>query len=1024
MSRHRNLAAALLLGAVLWAAGPAAAQTTVEWTVLVYLNGDTAAGYPNLTNAAITHINCLEQVGSNANVNLIVQWDRTAGTDNLKTYYGGDPTQNWSEARRYYITNDQNQVVGGDPYALEPGAAAPPAGYRLNSPLLLSLGEVDMGSEDTLVEFCRWSFQKFPARHYLLILDDTGRGWQPRSGGKASKGVIFDPNPGNGGAATYLSNVQLRSALTRIKALQGKNLDALIFDAGGMGNLETVYQCRDLADYVVGTWLERPTGGYPYHKWLDPLVKQPPTTTDGLEAWLKQAAADYNGNYQATTTAPGGAQSTAIACYRMNQLESVKKAADNLAKALLTDLPAYAPGVMRVLSKVQYGNPYDFSGQYLDLLHFATLCSQEISDAKVTTPAGAVSAALTAALVNTSLANTVAGSLSVSNYNGASLYFPRVIDYLDANYGSSGDFVTDTQWDELVQGVLTLNTDTHGPQISISSPLAGASIIENPPTIVASLVDTDLGGKVNASSIQLMVDSTVIASSAYTFDATSGLLTYVPPSPLSVTSHTVTVSAKDLSGNSSTASTSFRIAVPTIPIGVQTFSLPRLVTKTTADPALVFGANNYTLVRWVPTLYGTSKYRTYPDLLASLLPTDAGSTLNSPTVANPPAGLGYWVRVLASRPLASLPGSAVTSAEYAIRLYHNPDGGAGWNMVGVPYDVAAVGLASTQVLRTDGRRITFQQAIDQQILPGTIYTYVQNPANPSASGSYTFETGGIGSLLRLQGHWLKVNQDCTLIITSSSRQAQAPVRREREEAAGAGWQVALKADAGQAGSDQVVLGVSRAATAGYDARSDVEAPPTLPDGCELRVVHRDWGAANGRYLQDYVGVGDRWVWDVDVRAPSGPVVLSWPSLRSLPGEADLVLTDLTTGQTRRLRNCAGYRFQHTGGTRAFRVTGSATGSGAVGLDGVTVTTGRGSGLTVGYTLARAADVVLVVRSLSGRTLRITPATSGSVGRGQLYWDGRAADGSPLPNGVYQLEVVATAGDGATARQIRTVRVAH
>ncbi|NUP98971.1 MAG: hypothetical protein HUU35_03840, partial [Armatimonadetes bacterium] len=92
------------------------------------------------------------------------------------------------------------------------------------------------------------------------------------------------------------------------------------------------------------------------------------------------------------------------------------------------------------------------------------------------------------------------------------------------------------------------------------------------------------------------------------------------------------------------------------------------------------------------------------------------------------------------------------------------------------------------------------------------------------------------------------------------------------------------------------------------------------------------------------------------------------------------------------------------------------------LGAVTVTSGRGGGYQLGYSLTRAADLTLLVRSLSGRTLRHVTHSAAAAGRGELFWDGRGPDGRPVPNGVYQLELVATASDGATVRVLRTLRV--
>jgi len=560
----------------------------------------------------------------------------------------------------------------------------------------------------------------------------------------------------------------------------------------------------------------------------------------------------------------------------------------------------------------------------------------------------------------------------------------------------TNDLSEDTQWDEMVQGMLTLFSDQNGPLITISSPLPGSTIIENPPQIVATIVDQDAGGRVNASSVSLSLDGVVIPATAFTFDATSGILTYNIPTALTVTSHTFTVSARDLSGNLSSATGNFRIAVPTLPAGVQTFSMPRWVTAAADnDPGLIFGRDNFTLVRWVPSLFGVSKYRTFPNSFAGFMPPDAAAGLNRPTVQQPPAGLGYWVRVRQARPVTTLPGNPVTLSNYPIVLSANPDGGSGWNMIANPFDVSAVGLASVQVQQSDGRTITFSQAIDQRLTPGVLFTYVPNSANPNATGRYDFQDAGEGQLTRLQGHWLRANSDFVMLVNNGSRQVAAPVA-QRSEPSG-GWRLTLQAQVGEAGWDELQVGASNGTGDGYDRSWDVAAPPPLPGGVELRAIHSDWGVDSGRYMRDLRGPAGGQVWELEVVAPAGEVTLTWPNLRGLPADLQLSLSDPTNGRSRALRSSSGYRFEHAGGSRSLRLTATRAEGGALALLGVTVTRGRGSGWGIGYTVSRAADVTAVVRSLSGRELASVVATSES-GRGQLYWDGRTADGQPCRTG--------------------------
>mgnify|MGYP001285560078 CR=1 FL=1 len=79
--------------------------TTIEeeadWTLLVFMNGDN-----DLESSIWGDLNELEMVGSNADVNVIVQVDRH------EDYWRGDG--DWTEARRYYIEADTEKETPRD----------------------------------------------------------------------------------------------------------------------------------------------------------------------------------------------------------------------------------------------------------------------------------------------------------------------------------------------------------------------------------------------------------------------------------------------------------------------------------------------------------------------------------------------------------------------------------------------------------------------------------------------------------------------------------------------------------------------------------------------------------------------------------------------------------------------------------------------------------------------------------------------------------------------------------------------
>ncbi|MBI2298644.1 MAG: hypothetical protein HYU66_06780 [Armatimonadetes bacterium] len=1012
MRRCAILTAVVSLGCLV-CGRPVHAQTEVEWTVLLDLHSDDANA--NRGDEMISEFNELEAVGSSANVNLVVQWDRGANQDSLDLQYPTDTTQAWASTRRYLIIKDpsQNSVDPNSLLVTDPG-------YRLNSPMLLDLGQVDSGNPNHLVDLFTWTQTHFPARHYMLVTSGLGQGWKPRS-----RGMLFDSTPNNG---TFISNSGLRQALIAIKALrQNVNLDLLALDVSGYANIETVYQTRDQVDYVLARWLAREPDGFPLDLWMSQLTSTLPKTATATEDMANRFASLYLGSYGTGTLLLGGTRSTTCGAYRMSQTTGVFTAVDTLAGTLLSDLPANAPALFRVLAQVQRGNTPGLDQDNVDLGHFATLVQQEFTDPTLKAQAGAVLTALGNYLVNQSRRSTAPNLFNVDNFNGLGAYFPSVLSNFDNAYATSGDFVTAGRWDELVQGLLTLFSDQNGPQIVIGSPLIGATIIENPPDIIATIIDRDPGGRVNASSIVLTLDTRVIPSTDYTFNSTTGELRYDIPTPLSVTGHNFTITAKDLSGNQSTASGNFRIAVPSLTAGIQTFSLPRSISLAENDFSLIFGRDNFSVVRWVPLLFGVSKYRSYPDSYATMLPPDADSSLLRPTVARPPAGLGYWLRILQSRPLPTLPGQAITDPEYIVQLYRDPNGQPGWNMIADPYDVAAVGLASTSVVMGDGRRLTFNQAIDAGLTPGVVFSYVPNPSNPSAQGSYNFDEPGQGQLVRLQGHWLKVNQDITLAISAGGRLTDFEAARQRAAVPrqpADGWHLQLQAQTAAGATDHAELGASSATTSGYDKRWDVAAPPVLPGGIEVRIPHRDYGVESGRYARDYRGLRQSSAWDVEVSGPAGEVTLAWPDLRGVPAAVDLTLTDQASGVSRNLRTTAAYRFEHSGGTRPLRVTAAPHAGGGLTLSDVVLTPSRGGGYSVGYVLSRGADVKVSISGLSGRSVRELRGTAVPAGRAQLGWDGRDASGAPLPSGIYRVEVTAVAPDGSVARQVQIVRVAH
>ena len=127
------------------------------WLIMLYQDADDKI----LEKDIFIDFNEAERVGSNDQVQIVSQLDRYRG--------GFDGDGDWNGTRRYYVTQDDDLT-------------------RIQSQLVEDMGEVNMASGDTLVDFVTWAASTYPADNYVLILSDHGMGWpggwsDPATGG-------------------------------------------------------------------------------------------------------------------------------------------------------------------------------------------------------------------------------------------------------------------------------------------------------------------------------------------------------------------------------------------------------------------------------------------------------------------------------------------------------------------------------------------------------------------------------------------------------------------------------------------------------------------------------------------------------------------------------------------------------------------------------------------------------------------------------------------------------------------------
>lgn len=217
-----------------------------EWTFLLFLNG-----HNNLDSYGAMNINQMEQVGSNAEVNMVVQW---ASLKNKNT-------------KRLLVQKDNDLK-------------------KVTSPVIEDMAAVDMGDYKQLVEFVRWGVKNYPAKKYMITVWNHGNGWQrvmAMDGAVQIKDISYDDISGN-----KITTEQLGLAMRESAAIIGHKVDIYGSDACLMAMAEIAAEMKDSVDYFVGSEEVEPGEGWPYNNWMTRWTNTPAATPLEVSTFLTE----------------------------------------------------------------------------------------------------------------------------------------------------------------------------------------------------------------------------------------------------------------------------------------------------------------------------------------------------------------------------------------------------------------------------------------------------------------------------------------------------------------------------------------------------------------------------------------------------------------------------------------------------------------------------------------------------------------------------------------------------------------
>ena len=382
-----------------------------EWTIIYYSDADDDI----LEEDMWYDINEMEVVGSNPQMNIVVQIDRADGA------FSGDG--DWTDTRRLYITQDADL-------------------NSITSPVVESIGEADMGNPQTLLDFITWTIQKYPAKKYALILSDHGGGWT---------GGFSDMQAG-----TQLSMPEIISAVDQAQQMMGSQKFEIIgFDACLMGMIEIYGSLYPYSNYMVASEEVIPSTGWSYAAWLGQVAQNP--AMSGREAsqaivssyivqdtaFSRASAADISEVEAGTTLSAVESARVPDVIGSMNQFISVMASIDQTYVAQARE---YTRSYISIFGE-------DTPSPYIDLGNFADILANETGDSAVGQAAEQLKLAISSAVISEKHGDRMAGS------NGISFHFPISDIYTLTEFNSeyppyyaesASKFLEQSAWDEFL----------------------------------------------------------------------------------------------------------------------------------------------------------------------------------------------------------------------------------------------------------------------------------------------------------------------------------------------------------------------------------------------------------------------------------------------------------------------------------------------------------------------------------------------------------------------------------------------
>jgi len=220
-------------------------EDSTTWTVLIYSSGDNRNN-ENLDPYIYYDFQEMERARVNDKLTVLLLIDLSSNN----SFSSPIAVNTFTDTRLYKIEYDSTSRTDNADYSV---ISSQELGSSELGLTVESVEELDLADPQVLTSFVTWGKESYPADHYALIMEGHGDGWYEEppveSRDVSTLGVSLDYTYVDDTGAQQTGYDSLSPREIR-NALMGTPVDIIGFDACLMGNVETLYELRSVADYA------------------------------------------------------------------------------------------------------------------------------------------------------------------------------------------------------------------------------------------------------------------------------------------------------------------------------------------------------------------------------------------------------------------------------------------------------------------------------------------------------------------------------------------------------------------------------------------------------------------------------------------------------------------------------------------------------------------------------------------------------------------------------------------------------